>query len=493
MRTFKTKYKSTCKNRHWFLTLTLFLLIPSSPLLAQVTVGGTTDPQNFSILEIVTGYSDSNGKSDGGTEFGGLRLPRLTTEQRDALQASFGSEMNGKAKGLTIYNITSDCVETWNGSLWIGLCGPAEIRLLSCGNNTITVTDGTEITSGNTFTISYYDKTGADIVLTDDQILSSTLNGLTVKANGNQTLSATDGNIDIKVTGTPTATGNFTLPYTVAGKTCSIRVISVTPTTLNIQCPSTTPTISGNKGVALSGSTVLIPYTISGTPPFTLPESSDIFNGLTALVPQQTLTEASGNIIAIITGTPVDNTQGIYTWSIPVGETTCNVNVSITTPPIGTTCGNNNIPGMAFVFSYGGKWYVVKKSEMMNSRYYAALNEHDSEDDALRDPEAVQFCYNPQSYYICLPVYNRDGSRYGTTNNYFSMNSFSDDNNGILSFEGCSGSIHVYAGDEMSYSNGGLGKIPKSGKLAPIRVGGKLYLGAVSGTGGILTTKGLMY
>lgn len=91
------------------------LLAAGSGLKAQVTIGAGTPPQDYSILEVV-----SNGK-------GGLRLPQLTTDQRKALDLTVNS---AEAKGLTIYNSTTGCVEYWNNKKWVSLCqGQANILL----------------------------------------------------------------------------------------------------------------------------------------------------------------------------------------------------------------------------------------------------------------------------------------------------------------------------------------------------------------------------
>ncbi|NDV47920.1 hypothetical protein D0T49_12780 [Paludibacter sp. 221] len=73
---------------------------------AQVTIGADKAPETFSALEVVS-------------TTGGFRLPQLTTKQRDALVVS-GEDL---AEGLTIYNITTKCTDTWNGTAWISNCG----------------------------------------------------------------------------------------------------------------------------------------------------------------------------------------------------------------------------------------------------------------------------------------------------------------------------------------------------------------------------------
>ncbi|MDR1561478.1 MAG: hypothetical protein LBS54_00115, partial [Dysgonamonadaceae bacterium] len=99
--------------KHFFIAAAL-LIMSVGVAKAQVTIGATTDPHDFSILELV-----SNGNL-------GLRLPQMTTDQRDAMVAEpeFQAEKNGKACGLQIFNTDTKCVETWNGSKWIQACFP---------------------------------------------------------------------------------------------------------------------------------------------------------------------------------------------------------------------------------------------------------------------------------------------------------------------------------------------------------------------------------
>jgi len=79
---------------------------------AQVNVGKGTAPHDFSILELSTDKVK-----------GGLRLPQLNNEQRDALIKDSEKDVAG---GLLIYNTESECLEFWNGSKWISLCADIE-------------------------------------------------------------------------------------------------------------------------------------------------------------------------------------------------------------------------------------------------------------------------------------------------------------------------------------------------------------------------------
>ncbi|MDR3327483.1 MAG: formylglycine-generating enzyme family protein [Prevotellaceae bacterium] len=92
----------------FFFTL-LFAVMAAMPksAMSQVTIGADRDPQSFSVLELI-----SNNK--------GLRLPQLTTAQRDALALTG----NNLANGLTIFNLTTRCLEYWAVDVWKQQCGP---------------------------------------------------------------------------------------------------------------------------------------------------------------------------------------------------------------------------------------------------------------------------------------------------------------------------------------------------------------------------------
>ena len=76
---------------------------------AQVTIGADKVPEYFSILEL-----RSNGNN-------GLRLPQIATIfEREAISTEYGEEP--EMMGLTIFNMETLCVETWNGAKWISIC-----------------------------------------------------------------------------------------------------------------------------------------------------------------------------------------------------------------------------------------------------------------------------------------------------------------------------------------------------------------------------------
>lgn len=88
----------------------LYLTGSLSQLKAQVTIGDAVAPEDFSILEI----SSKNTK-------GGVRLPQLSTVQRNNLNLSGLTDPDQiiEAKGLTIYNTSTGVIEFWDGSTWV--------------------------------------------------------------------------------------------------------------------------------------------------------------------------------------------------------------------------------------------------------------------------------------------------------------------------------------------------------------------------------------
>jgi hypothetical protein len=106
---------------------------------AQVTIGYDKSPESFSILELV-----SNSK--------GLRLPQMTTAQRQALVFT-GHET--EAMGLQIFNTSTKCFETWNGTAWIAACVPVIVTYNANGGNESDISVKTESSyvTGNNYIV----------------------------------------------------------------------------------------------------------------------------------------------------------------------------------------------------------------------------------------------------------------------------------------------------------------------------------------------------
>ena len=72
---------------------------------AQVTIGSINEPEKYSILQI-----------DGNE--GGVRLPQLTTADKEALEVKFAENMAG-SEGLLIYSVDDQEVQFWDGEKWV--------------------------------------------------------------------------------------------------------------------------------------------------------------------------------------------------------------------------------------------------------------------------------------------------------------------------------------------------------------------------------------
>jgi uncharacterized protein (TIGR02145 family) len=119
--------------------LVMLLLVATVSAQAQVTIGSKKIPSPFSILELISGSESNNGNR-------GLRLPQLTTVEREAMEETddFQNKKTTTAVGLQIFNTTTRCVETWNGTKWIQKCGEDGPRPLT-GQVAISIT-GSKIT-----------------------------------------------------------------------------------------------------------------------------------------------------------------------------------------------------------------------------------------------------------------------------------------------------------------------------------------------------------
>ncbi len=112
--------------------LAAMLLLAPVAASAQVTIGNGEKPADFSVLELVS--NDTRG----------LRLPQVTNRQRQNIEDSFGDKRTNEAMGLQIFNTSTKCVETWNGTVWISKCAmcgdePCQYLEIECANGNIPI------------------------------------------------------------------------------------------------------------------------------------------------------------------------------------------------------------------------------------------------------------------------------------------------------------------------------------------------------------------
>jgi len=115
-----------------------------SPVSAQITIGSADEPAAYSILQLENTTRPN----------AGLRLPQVSELDRDGDLAAKMTTDGNIAKGLTIYNTTSNKVEYWNGTEWIEIpiVVPAVIGAYSGNGLTKTVTT-TVLTKTDTHTL----------------------------------------------------------------------------------------------------------------------------------------------------------------------------------------------------------------------------------------------------------------------------------------------------------------------------------------------------
>ncbi|GHU65424.1 hypothetical protein FACS1894123_11300 [Bacteroidia bacterium] len=115
-------------------------------LYSQVTIGAGEAPHDFSVLELT---SDSRG----------VRLPQLTTAQRNAWRDYFlgtntGNPVNPSGSGVTpdelanspglaIFNTDTKCYEYWNAGRWVSLCEGNSLMTINPDPCLNTAADGT--------------------------------------------------------------------------------------------------------------------------------------------------------------------------------------------------------------------------------------------------------------------------------------------------------------------------------------------------------------
>ncbi|MDR0830461.1 MAG: hypothetical protein LBN95_10195 [Prevotellaceae bacterium] len=105
------------------LLLLAAMCVPTS-MYAQVTIGSNAAPDKFSLLDLVTTSQNRLG----------LHLPRLTVDERDALIVTQADTI--AAAGLTIYNITANCLEHWNTKMWVSDCNGGSVTIVCNGSGT---------------------------------------------------------------------------------------------------------------------------------------------------------------------------------------------------------------------------------------------------------------------------------------------------------------------------------------------------------------------
>ncbi|MCL2596307.1 MAG: fibrobacter succinogenes major paralogous domain-containing protein [Paludibacter sp.] len=176
------------KSKNLFLAIaTAVLLLSNGAFMnAQVTVGSDKTPESFSILELVSSTHN------------GMRLPQMTTEQRDNM-ADAVFQASVEAWGLQIFNTTTHCVETWNGSAWITQCAYTSLDCVDVPDQPSAITGNiviTKNTAGLIYSVNYVEGVTYAWTIPSDWAITST------SGNGSS-ITVTAGIASGKITVTP--------------------------------------------------------------------------------------------------------------------------------------------------------------------------------------------------------------------------------------------------------------------------------------------------
>jgi hypothetical protein len=255
----------------------------------------------------------------------GLLPPRMSTTQRDAIASP--------ATGLTIYNTTTNCTNSFDGLGWREVCGSptyAYITSLSCGSatNNGSLTSGTAASSVSS-SVPYTGGNGGPF---STQIVNSTgVTGLTATL-GSGTLASGSGSLTFTITGTPTSGGTASFALSIGGQSCSL---SRTVGTLNLDCSSSTNNGTLTVGTTANGVSSVVPYTDAGGGPHSGQiVSSTGVTGLTATLSGGSFAIGSGSLIYNITGTA--STSGTANFALNIGGQTCTLTRLVIPPPMAT-------------------------------------------------------------------------------------------------------------------------------------------------------------
>ena len=253
-----------------------------------------------------------------------------------------GSLSNGNAQGQMLF---------WNGTSWINLNSGNNGQILTVCNNQPTWTTGG--TCPSVSSISCASASASSILVSNQSVNAITVTIPYVNGNGGSyngqiiystgvlgitaslvagSLAAGNGNLTFTLNGTPSSSGNSLFNLNFLGQNCTFSLIVQSIGALtNLDCNSATLTGSSCVGVN-SSLTISIPYTGGNGGVISqqsIPSGSVL--GLTATISQSQLNNGSGNITAVITGTPLQSGVALFNFSI--GGQTCTFSLNVSSGP----------------------------------------------------------------------------------------------------------------------------------------------------------------
>lgn len=238
--------------------------------------------------------------------------------------------------------------------------------------------------------------------------LGERVNGVVAVITSQQVLNTKSGNIEVTLAGIPSSSTDFEVPLKIGESSCSVTVEMSAPISILCSDIYTTGYIGIDMSSTSATSTVRIPCTLSGVDSYDLVAAEiGTSGGITAFVEAQRLTSSSG-VIVKFKGTP-EAVLDEEPFPVKIAGNTCSIHLSTFDPPAYCSDG---LAARGFVFQQGAKWYVVTIDKSSTADAAVQTIECDSEEDALRHPDALQYC-GSQTTDRCIPLFDRDGDYQG--------------------------------------------------------------------------------
>jgi uncharacterized protein (TIGR02145 family) len=174
-------------------------------------------PQTFSQVGIGTTNPDPSAKLDISSSTLGFLPPRMTTAERNAI--------NAPAVGLIIFNTTSGCINVYSGTQWREICPTVivgTIAALNCSSPTIVGSLTSSVAaSGVSSTVTFTGSSGNGDSYPAQVVPSTGITGLTATLPAGN-FNSLSGSLTYSISGTPSTFGSANFALNIGGQTCAM-------------------------------------------------------------------------------------------------------------------------------------------------------------------------------------------------------------------------------------------------------------------------------
>lgn len=394
------------KSRNALFVISFFVISLATQLQAQVTIGDGIPPQKFSILELSTLSTK-----------GGIRLPQLTTREKLdlSLETLTNPEEIEKAKGLTVYDITANSVEYWDGAVWerLDIVGPWRISNSNPGSDTIPTQNNQNIYQMGRVSVGtsnghpsaalniYSNNKGVllpRVTLTGSNDITTIPNpakGLLVYNTGDNDQFAISGFLYWNGTSWMRFSDRETVPPSITSLLCNGAQLT----------PSTYTNNSDYSG------TLEIPYTGGNGASYYGGEQLDPVNGLYYKLQPGTLEYGNGKITYAVTGRPMSSSPVETSFPVSFLGKSCTAKVGRG----GASFETRTYLGPMYAVSGGAEYAVTTFDGRYSLRFFVKTNQSlDLTDIEIKHNGTV---YSGNDNIIILHAVDYNGGSFGDSDN----------------------------------------------------------------------------